>query len=296
MEDLKLVQSAEDVADVVRTCLGGFDQYRKYILEECINGAVFWSMDYEEVDNFKILDMNAAVKRGHAVLIKQLIAKERELLKKSFTPARAVLQDGAKEKLRDCSSTRGASVPPPSSLRCEVGQEGADGIAKEFTVDQADISKRPVQKGKTARKQRHEPLKTSSAKEESQSDEDDDQPTSSEVYAKPCQCQPFQAAIGAHGVRILRDNHKELKMIVSAELDKLQDRDERLSRMNFKERKEDRLWRDQVFKKTMKQTNDGQFRGANGKLYRWPRGRLSLLQSCQRWFEYCVHAPLFKVW
>jgi hypothetical protein len=117
---------------------------------------------------------------------------------------------------------------------------------------------------------------------ECESGADDDEPTSSEVYARPKQCQPFQGAIGAHKLRILRDNHAELKFIVIAELKKIGNG--RLAKMNFKENEDDKEWQDHVWKLTMEQTNDGKFRGANGRMYRWPRGEQLIstkLVTCQ---------------
>jgi uncharacterized protein YbcV (DUF1398 family) len=58
------VQTAKEIADEVRTCLNGDDRYREYIVDECIDGGVFWTMEDGEVD--------AAIKRGHAVNIKLL--------------------------------------------------------------------------------------------------------------------------------------------------------------------------------------------------------------------------------
>jgi hypothetical protein len=73
-----LQQSAEKVAEKVRASLpGNFDGYRNYIIEECINGAVFWTMDVKEVDRFMDLEKEVPIKRGHAVFLQQMITKER---------------------------------------------------------------------------------------------------------------------------------------------------------------------------------------------------------------------------
>jgi hypothetical protein len=95
------VHTAEEIADEVRACLNGDDRYREYIVDECIDGGVFWTMEDGEIDLFKDMSKDAAIKRGHAINIKLLknASKVQQSLP-NVPPDDAAAVENAKDTLR----------------------------------------------------------------------------------------------------------------------------------------------------------------------------------------------------
>jgi hypothetical protein len=292
-----LQQSAQEVADGIRKVLCGFDGYRKYICDEFLCGAVFWSMDDGEVEKFMDLDAGAKIKRGHALLIKQL--------KTSVTvgaPPEAAPQGHGVVPPRGNNVRK---VPSPATQACESRADPASPSlpggprrhshivpeenvasstksAKTTTVHHASTSsaQKPTKAHANRRQSSHQGNDSNHAQEEEDCKQDGKevtlcgQPTSYDLYTRPVQCGKYESVIGKPAIRNLRDKFRNLKAIVEEELEELPQ--DRLRGMNFKKNREDREWREAIYASTMEATDNGEFEGSNGILYKWPRGMLCL--------------------
>lgn len=258
---MQLEQSAEQVAEQVKLCLKGDDRYRTYIIEECIDGMVFWEMDNDEVDKFEDLERKAPIKRGHAVSIK-------------------ILKNGA----------RGAGNPPSNphsdkGLAPPVQGDAIEHMELESTSEgsgQLLLKRKTHDGGEPADEDKSTKTKSNATKRSKRSsgqEDDTDQRVTSEIlYATPLQSNKFEEEIGKAGVRTLQSNFHTLRALVDDELESLEEG--RLASLNFKKNDADKAWRKSIYQKTMGETEGGRFTGSNGVNYKWPESKcISNLQG-----------------